>query len=158
MLKMVYEGFRRKTRIYNETILRRIVLPDTQTICLVIAKHESFNIHLLLLKEAGFYHRDLFLTSILKVNFLEGQGKFDIIDQNIKISFLKGPINMHILLSLLGLAVYITVLIFLITMFVRLVKAVEHIAEKSDKTSCMLEKMVEKLEGRPGNLPPSIDS
>ena len=65
---------------------------------------------------------------------------------------------MHILLSLLGLAVYITVLIFLITMFVRLVKAVEHIAEKSDKTSCMLEKMVEKLEGRPGNLPPSIDS
>ena len=65
---------------------------------------------------------------------------------------------MPVLLSLLGLVVYITVLVFLITMFIRLVKAVEHIAEKSDKTSCMLEKMVEKLEGRPGNLPPANDN
>jgi len=57
--------------------------------------------------------------------------------------------------GLLFTAIYICVLVFLITMFVRLVKAVEHIADKSDKTSCMLEKMVEKLEGRPGNLPPA---
>ncbi|MBN1456358.1 MAG: hypothetical protein JW912_00720 [Sedimentisphaerales bacterium] len=62
---------------------------------------------------------------------------------------------MHVLIPLLFFVVYISILVFVITMFIRLVKAVEHIAEKSDKTSCMLEKMVEKLEGRPGNLPPA---
>jgi hypothetical protein len=65
---------------------------------------------------------------------------------------------MQVILPLLFVVVYITVLVFLVTMLVRLVKAVEYIAEKSDKTSCMLEKMVEKLEGRPGNLPPTNDN
>ena len=62
---------------------------------------------------------------------------------------------MTAILGLLFTAIYICVLVYLITLFARMVNAIEHIADKSDKTSCMLEKMVEKLEGRPGNLPPA---
>lgn len=47
------------------------------------------------------------------------------------------------------------IFIYMAMLFIRLVKAVEHIADKTDKTSQMLEKMVDKLEAQPGNLPPA---
>jgi hypothetical protein len=49
----------------------------------------------------------------------------------------------------------IAVFIFLISMMSRLIKAVEHIAETTGKTAQMLERMVDKLESTPGNLPPA---
>ncbi len=62
---------------------------------------------------------------------------------------------MPALLTLLIIAIQIAILIFLITMFIRLVKAVEHIADKTGKSAQMLERMVDKLESAPGNLPPA---
>lgn len=60
---------------------------------------------------------------------------------------------MPALLGLLVFAVNIAVFIFLINMVLRLVKAVEHIADKTGKTAQMLEKMVDKLEAGPSSLP-----
>lgn len=53
------------------------------------------------------------------------------------------------------LVINLCIVIYLIMLFARLVKAIEHIAAKTDKTSCMLEKMVDKLESAPSNLPPA---
>jgi hypothetical protein len=58
-------------------------------------------------------------------------------------------------MPVLIILINICVLVWLIMLFVRLVKAVEHIADKTDRTSQMLEKMVDKLQGQPGNLPPA---
>ena len=60
---------------------------------------------------------------------------------------------MQAITGLLFYAFYIGILIFFLSMMVRLVKAIEHIADKTDKTSRILEKMIDKLEAAPGNLP-----
>ena len=65
---------------------------------------------------------------------------------------------MPFLIGLLFTILNICVLVYLVLLFTRLVKGVEHIAEKTDKTSCMLEKMVEKLENPPSSLPPANDN
>ena len=62
---------------------------------------------------------------------------------------------MPVLIGFLFTILNICVLVYLIILFARLVKGVEHIAEKTDKTSRMLEKMVDKLEATPANLPPA---
>ncbi len=62
---------------------------------------------------------------------------------------------MPALLGLVFTVVYIGVLIYLITLLARLVKAVEHIADKTGKTAQMLERMVDKLESAPDTLPPA---
>ncbi len=45
--------------------------------------------------------------------------------------------------------------VYLITLLARIVKALEHIAEKTGKTAQMLERMVDKLESAGSNLPPA---